>query len=403
MKDVLKITIAPMLSLVIIMLGISYFNTFVSLKMTSDGFNSFITGGLYSAYYTGMMIGAVYLEKIIQKKGHIRSFCIFAAVAGCSIMIQSFSDPSYLWVVLRFITGAAVSGIFIVIESWLLLLASPKTQGVILSVYMIALYIAMCIGQFGIITVPLDSTMPYNLALIFCTASILPVCMMKAAAPTLTESHYINVFYILKKIPLGFFGVLTSGLLISSFYALGPVYAEDSGFSLSQISIIMATTIFGGMALQWPIGKLSDLFERRLIILLVSILTSLISFILVLSPSYSFSLLLILLFFYGGFVFTLYPITITYCCDFFSSAGITSVIAAALLIFGFGCIVGPLITPLFFLIFGPVGLFYYSAIIAALLTLFAYYRKHKIPNEPKESKENFHIQPGNTGKYTDKH
>ena len=160
MKYVLKITIAPILSLVTIMLGISYFNTFVSLKMTNDGFNSFLTGGLYSAYYTGMMIGAIYLERIIQKHGHIRSFSIFAALAGCSIMVQSFFDPSYLWIVLRFITGAAVSGLFIVIESWLLLLASPKTQGVILSVYMIALYTAQCIGQFGIITVPLDSTMP---------------------------------------------------------------------------------------------------------------------------------------------------------------------------------------------------------------------------------------------------
>lgn len=403
MRHVLKITIAPILSLVTIMLGISYFNTFVSLKMTNDGFSSFSTGALYSAYYTGMMIGAIYLERIIQKKGHIRSFCIFASLAGCSIIVQSFSNPSLIWIVLRFINGAAVSGVFIVIESWLLLLASTKTQGVILSVYMIALYTAMCIGQFGIITVPLDSIMPYNLALIFCTASILPVCMMKASAPTLGQSHYINVFYILKKIPLGFFGVLTSGLLISSFYALGPVYAEDSGFSLSQISIIMATTIFGGMALQWPIGKLSDHFERRLIILLVSTLTSLISFVLLFSSTFSFPLLLILLFFWGGFVFTLYPITITYCCDFFSPSGITSVIAAALLIFGFGCIVGPLITPLFFLIFGPIGLFTYSALIAALLTLFAYYRKHKIPNEPQESKENFHIQPGNTGKYTDKH
>jgi len=403
MRSVLKITMAPILSLVTIMLGISYFNTFISLKMTNDGFNSFITGALYSAYYTGMMLGAIYLERIIQKKGHIRSFCIFASIAGCCIVVQSFTEPSFFWVGLRFISGVAVSGIFIVIESWLLLLASAKTQGVILSVYMIALYTAMCIGQFGIITVPLDSIMPYNLALIFCIASILPVCMMKASAPTLPQSHYINVFYILKKIPLGFFGVLTSGLLISSFYALGPVYAEDSGFSLSQISIIMATTIFGGMALQWPIGKLSDLFERRLIILLVATFTSFISFALVFSSSFSFPLLLILLFIYGGFVFTLYPITITYCCDFFSSSGITSVIAAALLIFGFGCIIGPLITPLFFFLFGPVGLFWYSSIIAALLSLFTYYQKHKIPNEQKESKETFHIQPGNTGKYTDGH
>jgi MFS family permease len=402
MKHVLRLTIAPILSLIIIMMGISCLNTYISLRMTGDGFSSFLTGLTYSSYYGGMMLGAIYNEKIIHAKGHIRSFSIFAATSATTIMLQSFFAPPLPWIFFRFFTGAAVSGLFIVIESWLLLLASPKTRGAVLSIYMIALYVAQSIGQFGINLVQIDSVMPFNLSLIFCTASIIPVCIMRAAAPMITEVHYINVFYILKKVPLGFFGHLTAGLILGAFYAIGPIFAKTSGFTLMQISLVMSITILGGMALQWPIGKLSDLFQRRHIIIADCIGLFMVSCVLAFAPNLSFNLLLVLLFIFGGFAFTIYPLNITYTCDFFSSSGITAVTAAALLIFGFGCIIGPSVAPFFIELFGPNGLFCYTAILAALLAILAIYRQQKLPQQSNEIKEPYHIQPGTTGKFPDR-
>ena len=199
MRDILKLTIAPISSLIIIMLGISYLNTFISVRLTEDGYHSLITGTLYASYYTGMMCGAFYLEQIIEKKGHIRSFCMFAASASTFIMIQSFTEPFIAWIFFRFFTGVSVSGLFIVIESWLLLLSSPEKRGSVLSLYMVAIYSAQCIGQFGINIAPVQSILPFNLSLIFCTASIIPVCLMKAAAPTIHENESIKVLYLLKK------------------------------------------------------------------------------------------------------------------------------------------------------------------------------------------------------------
>jgi MFS family permease len=393
MRHILKLIIAPLSSLIIIMLGISYLNTFISLRVTSDGYPSFITGILYSTYYLGMMIGAFYLEKIIHQKGHIRSFAMFAGGVSCIIILQSFTPPPYTWILFRFFTGILVAGLFIVIESWLLLLACPKTRGSVLSLYMIAIYLGQSMGQFGINLVPIQSILPFNLCLIFCTASIIPVCIMKAAAPTLHEAEIINVFYLFKKIPLGFLGNFTAGLILGAFYSLGPVYAKNSGYSLMQISMVMAVTILGGMSLQWPIGKLSDVFPRRNIIIMICFFICTLSLLLVFLHESSYAVHLLLLFILGGFVFTLYPISITYCCDFFSSSGLTSVTAAALLIFGCGCIIGPIMAP-FFMLIGPEGLFLYIALFAFLLTFFAVYRQHTAPPPPKETKENYRVHPG---------
>jgi hypothetical protein len=91
MGHILKRIIAAILSLVIIMIGISYLNTFISLRMSVDGYPLFYSGILYSAYCAGMMVGAFYLKTIIFIKGHSRSFSIFAGSFSLIILLQSFT------------------------------------------------------------------------------------------------------------------------------------------------------------------------------------------------------------------------------------------------------------------------------------------------------------------------
>lgn len=396
MRELLKNTIAPNTSLCIIMLAISFFNTYLSIRISTDGWNNFMTGLVYSAYYAGMMIGGLYIERLMALTGHIRAFAIFAAITAASIIMQSFTTSPIVWMFYRFIAGFACAGLFIVIESWLLLLSTTNTRGTVLSIYMIALYTAQTLGQFLINVAPIQALTPFNLAVLLSILSIIPVCLMRAAAPSLLESEYLNIFYLLKKVPLGFLGDLISGLILSSFYALGPVFGKEIGLSIWQISCLMAITIFGGMALQWPIGFLSDIIERKKILIYISLIlciTSLIIYFLKIIPFYA---LLLILFIYGGFAFTLYPVSISYCCDFFSASGITSVTSAALIVYGVGCIFGPLAAPIVMSMTKPSGLFLYSGILSFILLLSALYSLYKTPLEPKESKEHYQMIPPTT-------
>ncbi len=343
-----------------------------------------------------MMLGAIYMEKLINRTGHIRGFAIFASCTACSILLQSYTVSPYAWIFFRLTMGAACAGLFIVIESWLLLLSSSSTRGVVLSIYMVSLYTAQSLGQFILNFVPIQDNKAFTLTVIFCTLSIIPVCFMRAAAPHVHEPEYINIFYLLKKTPLGFVANLISGLILGSFYALGPVFGREIGLSIWKISLVMSVTIFGGMALQWPIGKFSDLVQRRKVIITIAIALLVISTILFIYQPMPFLLLLILLFLYGGFSFTLYPIAITYCCDFFSSAGITAITCAALIIYGIGCIIGPLLSPLIMAITKPSGLFLFTAVLSLLLSIYASWRHHVLPPQPEKTKEPFEPMPSTT-------
>ena len=100
MRDLIRNTLAPISSLVIIMLGMSFFNTFMSVRISLDGWNSFITGSVYSSYFAGMMFGAFYMEKVIKYTGHIRAFSMFASITAASIILQEFSASPYSWLIL---------------------------------------------------------------------------------------------------------------------------------------------------------------------------------------------------------------------------------------------------------------------------------------------------------------
>lgn len=385
MRDLVKLIFPPILSLVIIMLGISFFNTFTSVHIISTGGASYLTGVVYSAYYAGMMVGALYIEKFIHRVGHIRGFSIFASLCATSVMFQSFFSSPYVWILFRFITGVTCAGLFVIIESWLLLLSSPNTRGQILSLYMVALYTAQGLGQFILNSMDLSGMLPFSITVILSTLSIIPVCLMRANSPNTAEAEIINIFYILKRTPLGFVGNFIAGMVLSAFYALGPVYAEKSGFTIFQISLIMGCTIFGGMALQWPLGALSDIMERRKVLTITSLSLFTLSLILFLVPAMPFWLLILLLALFGGFSFTLYPLSITHCCDFFSSAGITAITCACLIIYGIGCIIGPLVAPVAMEITRPSGLFAYTAILAMGLALFGFWQtKSQAPPDTKE-------------------
>lgn len=387
MRKVIRSITPPLVSLIIVMLGNGFFNTYASLRISFEGYDSWVIGVLNAAYYAGVMLGSIYVEKLIDRIGHIRTFAMFASINSAVILVQSFIIGAYSWTIFRFLVGFCASGFFIVIESWLLLSTGIKTRGKVLSLYMLTLYMAQGFGQFILNAAPMKSILPFAIVIFLSSLSVLPVCMIKSSGPLMLESSITNIFQILKKAPLGPIGCFMAGLIMSSFYALGPIFGKDINLSIFQISQIMGLTILGGLVLQWPIGHLSDIFNRRKVIIGVFLALMLLTFALFHSQHFPYYVLLSLMVLFGGISFTLYPLSITYTCDYFSERNIVGITCALLIIYGTGCIVGPLISPFFMNLFGPSGLFLFVSIVCAVYIIFAMWRflHARRPTEEEQS------------------
>jgi MFS family permease len=124
---------------------------------------------------------------------------------------------------------------------------------------------------------------------------------------------------------------------------------------------------------------LSDNFDRRKVLILVSGLFIFLSLILIIIGynNFSFEELTIIYFIFGGLSFTFYPVALSMVCDRLRSSHIVSATQCLSIVEGIGSIVGPILAPPFMKIFGLKGLSIYFAIVASCLILFLIYRTIK--------------------------
>src|SRR3546814_9130397 len=137
-----------------------------------------------------------------------------------------------------------------------------------------------------------------------------PVCRPRAAAPALAQAASLPLPRLFAAAPLGVVGAGITGLLLGAFYGLAAIYARRLGLSLAATATFMMVVILGGVALQWPIGHLSDRFDRRRVIVGGFAATLGVSAALAIQPSGA--LLFALGFAFGGLGFALYPLCVAH-------------------------------------------------------------------------------------------
>lgn len=368
MKKIFKLIVSPIVSLIILVLGNGLFMTYVTVRLRMDNYSTIIIGIVSSAYYAGMFAGSIKSHKLIERVGHIRAYATFASMLGVLTLLQGFYISSWSWIILRFFNGITMAGLFITIESWLLVSSTKKIRGKVLSIYMIALYGSQSMGQFLLDIADPLGWIPYILVAILSSLSVIPVSITRTSAPLIETSSYLNVWELCKISPLGVIGCFLSGILLGTVYGLNPVYGQIIGLDLSQIALFMSITIFGGLVLQWPIGYISDYIDRRKVLFIASSLSVIISIIIALMGSMHIYILFSLIGTFGGLTFTLYPLSISHTCDQIDTQDFVSATGGLMLSYGVGAIIGPLCAPFSMKLFGPSGLFFFFALVGGILS-----------------------------------
>lgn len=381
---VLRLAMAPLLSLFILMLSNGLSTTLLTLRLNAAGASSFVIGIMTTCFFGGYVVAAFRAEPFISRVGHIRALACFASgLAVISLLYGIFFDY-WLWVILRICAGVATAGVYIVIESWLLVLGSAINRGQILSFYMISLYGAQALGQFLIKTD--DSQQPlllFSIASVLCSLGIIPLAITKVTIPQPDEPSTLSFKKLYKIAPSGMLGCFCAGLILSAIYGLMPLYIINKMFDTANVANYMACIILGGMFLQYPVGRLSDFIERRIVLIFLCALTIFISFAII-TPLNSYIVKLALFFIFGGLSFTLYPICISHACDNLDNNDIVAGTQGLVLAYGIGATLGPLIAPTFIWILGNNGLFLYFISVCALLILFFSWRRTRKEALPQE-------------------
>ena len=382
-----KKTIIPLLSIFIFTLGNGLFTTLVSMKLHINGASSFIIGLITSVYYIGIMCGSFRTERFIIMVGHIRAFATFASFLTIITLLQGVFHQNLLWLIFRFLVGIATAGVFVVVESWLLTLGTQKVRGQLLALYMVALYLGQSLGQLLINTTDINTILPFILISILSSFAVIILAMSKITQPSIEEPSVLGFVKLYRASASGMIGSFGSGMILGSVYGLFPVFLLQYLSYKHNVGFCMFIIIFGGMVLQYPIGRLSDIVERRVVLCAINMSLVVLAALLIFGNFYGFYILIALMFLFGGAAFTIYPVSINLTCDNLATQDIVSGVQGLLLAFSVGSALGPFIASFFIEMPGNFGLLLYFIIIGTLLTGYFLYRRSK--KEAVEQEGNF--------------
>lgn len=364
---------ALMLGLALLVAGSGLLGTLLALRGGSEGFDAATMGWIMSSYFLGFVLGTWAAPPLVARIGHVRCFAFCSAAATAAVLLHPLLVDPFAWALLRLVNGAALVCLYALLESWLGAEAPAEHRGQLFAAYMMINLLALAAGQALLQLAPVEEFGLFALVALLTCVALMPVTWTRLPQPVMASPAPLPLAVLWREAPSAAVTALLSGLVLGAFWGMMPVFADLIGLGRAGVGAVMATAILGGAALQWPLGRWSDRTDRRRVLAVVAGLAAVAALLLGLlhqqAPVRS-----LLLFAYGGFVFTLYPVAVAHLMDRLEPGQLLAGSGRILLLYGIGATLGPLSAGALMSRFGPASLFPMSAAALGLLALFLGWR-----------------------------
>jgi len=362
-------------SILFVQLGSGTLGPLDALAGAAHGFTTGEIGLLGSAHYVGFFVGCFIAPQLIGAVGHSRTFTVFAAVGAISALLHPILVDPIAWSFMRVGSGASVAACYTVVEGWLQAKVTNQTRGGVLGVYRTVDLGGSLAAQLIIAFLDPLAYVSYSLIAIFCCLCQMPIALTTREAPVAPGTPRLHPIRAFQLSPLGAVGVLIVGLTNASFRMVGPVFGAQIGLTASQIGLFLASGVLGGALAQIPVGRLADRFDRRWVLIGISVAATLVCLVMSAGmgmeggwPTYLGALL------FGAAAFPLYSISAAHANDHSPPEQVVELNASLMFLFGVGAIVSPLLAAYLIQWFGAPALFAYIAGAHVFLIGFGFYR-----------------------------
>ena len=376
-------------------LGHGLSGSLVSVEANAADFGTDVTGFVMSGYSAGLLISTFLTPRLVRNVGHVRTFAGLASVVSTAVLLFPLWVNPLFWFVMRVISGLCISGLFIVCESWLNSASSNLNRGRILSLYMIVTYGALGGGQLLLNVTDDSGFVRFIIISALVSMSLVPLILLPSEAPSVEGAQPVSTNEIWKASPLAVVGVFACGLAQSAFFALGAVFGLSRGLPLVYVSIMMALPPLGVILSQYPIGLISDRFDRRTIIMLLSLLSAVIAAATLAIGYYLTRVMLItLITAFGVLSLPIYSLVIAHANDHLRKEQVLGASARLVLLYGVGSLVGPILVGNIMRRVGGEGFLVHMIVVYGALAIFAFWRGLRRPEDIKaESVDVMRVSP----------
>lgn len=340
-----------------------------------------------SLFSLGAVLAGLFGAKSVAKVGHIRAFCLMAALLIIVSVCHSFSNDVWLTGALRLLAGFCLITSFLTMESWLNVLSDSSNRGRIFSIYQICIAIGGGAAPFLLNIFGLSDPRLFGVISGFLCVSIIIMSISKLPIPEISER---TSAMSLKKLwgysPSGTLSCFCAGLISAVSVSLIALYAVERDISGAALPLILSSFVLGGLLTQYPTGWLADRFDKRLVaagLMAIGVVSNLL-IILDSFVALPLSLLVFLFLVSGGSGVALFPLAVTQVFDHIDLKDAIRATGTLQIILGLGGVIGPMVAGYMMEVFSAIALYYYLVAVHLIVMVFLLMRKFFIRKERLE-------------------
>ena len=336
-------------------------------------------GLLGSAHFIGFFIGCWWAPRLMGSVGHSRAFAAFTATGAIGILAHMILTDPYMWALFRIGSGMCIAGCFTVIEAWLQAKVTNENRGRAMGIYRMVDMGGSLAAQLLISILPAANYVSYNILALFCCATLIPIALTKVSQPITPNAPRLRPSLALKRSPLAAAGVLVAALSGASFRMVGPIYGIEVGLAVDQIAFFLASFVLGGAFSQYPVGWLADKFDRRWVLIWLSVAAIISCVITVAVPSTETEIIMLKAGLFGLTTFPIFSVAAAHAHDFAGEHERVELSAALMFFFALGAIAAPYLASKMIEFYGPWAFFALIAAGHALLVVYGMFRMRVRP------------------------
>lgn len=318
-----------------------------SARLDAAGYDATLIGLSAAANAIGLFVVAPLAPALLARHGLARVMIVASLLEVVLYLACSLSQDFYVWTFLRLLMGGIGGVLWIAGEVWITQAATDATRGRVLAIYNSFFGLGTAAGPTVLSAIGHQGALPFLLAAGIVFVSVLPILWARALAPVIEHDGgggggfaVRALFAPLRQAAVPMMLNLSYALVFAGLWTFLPVFAVGSGLPVERAFQQLTAFSVGTIVLQFPVGWLSDRFDRRLIatVLMVASLAAVASMnLFVHVPGLDFAYFFVL----GGVVSGLYVVALSLIGERFRGSALAAAITVYTLMWSAGSMIGP--------------------------------------------------------------
>ena len=136
-----------MLSTLLMMVAFGLQSYVVPVRAVAEGWSTQTISMIATGYTIGFTLSCIVTPKFVLLVGHVRVFVALITLLAIAILLCALVVDWSAWMLFRAISGFAISGSYLIIESWLNEKVTNENRGSVFSIYLITTMVGTIGGQ----------------------------------------------------------------------------------------------------------------------------------------------------------------------------------------------------------------------------------------------------------------